>query len=94
MSERRGRLGLLLRVLAGWGLLCLSPPATAADLRAVRLGGDSASTRLVIDLSDESAGRVVSEAGGRVVIVLAGAEIGAPMRGSGRGLVKGWSVTP
>lgn len=96
MSKGRGRPGLLLRILAGCGLLVLVQPAiaAAADLRAVRLGGDAASTRLVIDLSDESAGRLVSEAGGRVVIVLSGAELGAPMRGAGRGLVKSWSVTP
>ena len=80
--------------MAGW-LCALAPaPVQAGDLNAVRLGGDRNATRLVIDLSDESAGRLVSESAGRVVFALSGADLAAPMRGVGQGLVRGWSVSP
>ncbi|MFM1960976.1 MAG: hypothetical protein RL588_2493 [Pseudomonadota bacterium] len=93
MSFRRW-MGALLLAVAG-GVMSLAPPQVwAGDLNAVRLGGDRTATRLVIDLSDEASGRLVSESGGKVVVALAGAELAAPMRGSGQGLVRGWSVAP
>jgi len=86
--------GVMLLAVAGW-LLSLAPvPVVAGDLNAVRLGGDRNATRLVIDLSDETSGRLVSESGGKVVVALSGAELAAPMRGKGQGLVRSWSVTP
>jgi len=96
MSDRRWRKVWLLLALASWGLLFLAAPAVsqAADLRSVRLGGDSVSTRLVLDLSGEAAGRLLSDAGGKTVVSLADAEVEAPLRGPGRGLVRAWSVTP
>jgi N-acetylmuramoyl-L-alanine amidase len=96
MSHWRWRKVWLFLALAGWGLLFLASPAVsqAADLRSVRLGGDSVSTRLVLDLSGEAAGRLLSDAGGKIVVSLADAEVEAPMRGPGRGLVRAWSVTP
>ena len=96
MSDRRWRKVWLLLALAGWGFLFLATPAVsqAADLRSVRLGGDTVSTRLVLDLSGEAAGRLLSDAGGKIVVSLADAEVEAPMRGPGRGLVRAWSVTP
>jgi N-acetylmuramoyl-L-alanine amidase len=96
MSHWRWRKVWLLLALAGWGLFFVASPAVsqAADLRSVRLGGDSVSTRLVLDLSGEAAGRLLSDAGGKIVVSLADAEVEAPMRGPGRGLVRAWSVTP
>jgi N-acetylmuramoyl-L-alanine amidase len=96
MSDRRWRKGLLLLAVAGWGLLFLAAPAVsqAADLRSVRLGGDSVSTRLVLDLSGEAGGRLLADSGGKIVVSLADAEVEAPLRGPGRGLVRAWSVTP
>ncbi|WP_397395896.1 N-acetylmuramoyl-L-alanine amidase [Phenylobacterium sp.] len=96
MSHWRWRKVWLFLALAGWGLLFVASPAVsqAADLRSVRLGGDSVSTRLVLDLSGEAAGRLLSDAGGKIVVSLADAEVEAPMRGPGRGLVRAWSVTP
>ena len=96
MSHWRWRKVWLLLALAGWGLLFVVSPAVgqAADLRSVRLGGDSVSTRLVLDLSGEAAGRLLSDAGGKIVVSLADAEVEDPMRGPGRGLVRAWSVTP
>lgn len=68
--------------------------AQAADLNSVRLGGDRTSTRLVIDLSGEASGRVVSLVGDKVVVSLSGVDIERPLRGQGRGLVRAWSVAP
>lgn len=76
-------------------LLAFAPVASqAGDLNAVRLGGDRSATRLVIDLTGEAAGRLVSETDGRLVLSLTGADLAAPMRGAGQGLVRGWSVAP
>jgi N-acetylmuramoyl-L-alanine amidase len=96
MSFRRRWSDLILPILAGWALwlILAAGPARAGELNAVRLGGDNTSTRLVIDLSGEAAGRLVSETGGKVVVALSGAELAAPMRGRGQGLVRGWSVAP
>lgn len=87
-------LGAILSAAVGWLLFLAPPPALAGDLNSVRLGGDRNATRLVIDLSDEASGRLVSESGGKVVVALSGAELAAPMRGKGQGLVKAWSVAP
>ena len=93
MSEGRW-VGAMLLAAAGW-LLALAPaPVLAGDLNAVRLGGDRSSTRLVIDLSGEAAGRLVSDSGGKLVVALSGAELAAPLRGGGHGLVRGWSAAP
>jgi len=86
--------GLMLLAAAGWLLSLASSPVLAGDLNAVRLGGDRNATRLVIDLSDEASGRLVSESGGKVIVALSGAELAAPMRGKGQGLVRSWSVSP
>ncbi len=85
-----------LPILAGCLLLLgfSAASARAADLNSVRLGGDRDSTRLVLDLSGEASGRLVSHVGGKVVVSLAGVDVDAPLRGQGRGLVRSWSVAP
>lgn len=96
MSDRRWRGDLILLALAGWLLLFALAPsrAGAGDLNSVRLGGDRASTRLVIDLSDETTGKLVSDTAGKVVIALSGVGLDAPLRGRGQGLVRAWSAMP
>jgi N-acetylmuramoyl-L-alanine amidase len=96
MSERRWRSDMALLVLTGWILLLalMASPALAGEVNSVRLGGDKAATRLVIDLSEEATGRLVSEAGGKVVVALSGVEVAATLRGRGQGLVKAWNVAP
>lgn len=86
----------LLLILAGCLLLLgfSAESARATDLNSVRLGGDRESTRLVLDLSGEASGRLVSHVGGKVVVSLTGVDIDAPLRGQGRGLVRSWSVAP
>lgn len=96
MSERQWRSNLVLLALAGWVLLLalMASPALAGDVNSVRLGGDRDATRLVIDLSGEATGKLVSDAGGKVVVALSGVEVPATLRGRGQGLVKAWTLTP
>jgi N-acetylmuramoyl-L-alanine amidase len=96
MSERRWRSDMALLALAGWILLLalMASPAVAGEVNSVRLGGDRTATRLVIDLSEEATGRLVSETGGKVVVALSGVEVAATLRGRGHGLVKAWNVAP
>lgn len=86
--------GLLVVAAAGLGLAAVaaSHAATvAADLLRVRLGGDAAQTRIVIDLDHAATGRVVSDGADdrRVVVVLQGASTKGA-QGAGTGLVKAW----
>jgi N-acetylmuramoyl-L-alanine amidase len=96
MSERRWRSDMALLALAGWILLLalMASPALAGDVNSVRLGGDRTATRLVIDLSEQATGKLVSETGGKVVVALSGVEVAATLRGRGHGLVKAWNVAP
>ena len=96
MSERRWRSDLVLLALAGWVLLLalMASPALAGDVNSVRLGGDRDATRLVIDLSGEATGKLVSDAGGKVIVALSGVEVASTLRGRGQGLVKAWVLTP
>jgi N-acetylmuramoyl-L-alanine amidase len=65
----------------------------AAGLLKVRLGGDSAQTRIVIDLDRSASGKVVSDGSGdrRVVLLLPGVSAQS-LQGAGHGLVKTWVV--
>ncbi|MCA3732462.1 MAG: N-acetylmuramoyl-L-alanine amidase [Phenylobacterium sp.] len=72
----------------------MASQALAGEVNSVRLGGDRTATRLVIDLSDDATGKLVSNAGGKVVVALSGVEIAATMRGGGHGLVKAWNLKP
>lgn len=96
MSGRLWRSELILLALAGCILLTslMASQALAGEVNSVRLGGDRTSTRLVIDLSDDAAGKLVSNAGGKVVVALSGVEVAATMRGGGHGLVKAWTLRP
>ncbi|MFN3572726.1 N-acetylmuramoyl-L-alanine amidase [Phenylobacterium sp.] len=67
--------------------------APAAGVLGVRLGGDSAETRLVIDLDRGATGKVsLDGSGGRVVLALPGVAPNANLQGAGRGLIKAWMI--
>lgn len=90
------------RVLAvvGATICCLAIVAgaqaagTKADVLKVRLGGDRAETRIVIDLDRSATGKVASDGAEdrRVVMNLPGVSIENELQGGGLGLVKAWVV--
>ncbi|WP_312166212.1 N-acetylmuramoyl-L-alanine amidase [Phenylobacterium sp.] len=89
-------------VLAAVGAMvcCLAIVAGAqaagakADVLKVRLGGDRAETRIVIDLDKSATGKVTSDGQGdrRVVLNLPGVSVDSELQGGGLGLVKAWVV--
>ena len=60
----------------------------------LRFGGDAASTRVVLELSEAASAEVVSDgaADGHVVLDFARLSVGDGLDGQGRGLVKAWSI--
>src|SRR5437879_3433065 len=85
---------LVVAAAAALGLLAVaaSHAATvAADLLKVRLGGDAAQTRIVIDLNHAATGKVIEDGADerRIVLVLQGVSTDGA-QGSGVGLVKAW----
>lgn len=86
--------------LAGAVICCLAAvagaqaAATKADVLKVRLGGDRAETRIVIDLDRSATGKVASDGAGdrRVVVNMPGVSIDSALQGGGLGLVKAWMV--
>jgi N-acetylmuramoyl-L-alanine amidase len=94
-SGKRARALLIaLAAVLGLAAVAASHAATvAADLLKVRLGGDAAQTRIVLDLDHATSGKVVSDgaADGRVEVVLEDATTNGS-QGAGSGLVKRWVV--
>jgi len=89
----RGR-GLLIAAAAVLGLAAVAASQAAtvsAGLLKVRLGGDAAQTRIVVDLDHAVTGKVIADGAGdrRVVLVLQGASTEGA-QGAGVGLVKAW----
>jgi N-acetylmuramoyl-L-alanine amidase len=89
----RGR-GLLIAAAAVLGLAAVAASHAAtvsAGLLRVRLGGDAAQTRIVIDLDHAATGKVIADGADdrRVVLVLQGASTEGA-QGAGVGLVKAW----
>lgn len=67
---------------------------TKGDVVRVRLGGDAAQTRIVIELNKAVDGRVVTEVAdvGRQVIALPDIHLAQTLSGQGQGLVSDWKV--
>jgi N-acetylmuramoyl-L-alanine amidase len=79
----------------GLAVFAVSHAATeTAQLLKVRLGGDSATTRIVIDLDGAASARVISDgaADRRVVIQLGNVAAPASQQGASHGLIKDWMV--
>ncbi len=96
ISDRRWTGRRVLLGLSGWLVLLWASAslAQASDLNSVRFGGNREATRLVVDLSSETSGRIVSESAGRLIFDLSGLTLAEPLRGGGQGLVKAWSAAP
>ena len=67
--------------------------AAGGGVLKVRLGGDRAETRLVIDLDRAASGKVASDGSDRQVgLNLPGVNVDTSLEGPGQGLVRAWSV--
>src|SRR4051812_39899752 len=64
----------------------------AAGVLKVRLGGDAAQTRLVIELDHAVTGKLVDAEGDGVTLALSQATVPGDMQGSGAGLIRSWKV--
>jgi hypothetical protein len=90
----------VLAVVVG-ALFCLGAFAATQAAQAgagvlkVRLGGDGAVTRIVIDLDAAATGKVVASGENRrMAINLTGAKANSTMQGGGQGVVRAWSLEP
>ncbi len=91
---RRAAAGLL--AIAGMAAAAAaSHSQTSVGVLKVRLGGDAAETRIVVELDRPTHGRLLLDGPGdppRVVLALAHVDAPGEMRGQGAGLVRSWSV--
>jgi N-acetylmuramoyl-L-alanine amidase len=64
------------------------------DVISVRLGGDAASTRIVIDLRRPTSGPAdqVDAAPGAIAVLLRGATAPPELKGEGRGVIRDWRI--
>jgi N-acetylmuramoyl-L-alanine amidase len=76
------------------GAMQMAQAAGAADVLKVRLGGDKAETRLVLDVNQKVSGKLLSDgaADGKIVLSLADVDVAIGLSGDGQGLVRRWSV--
>jgi len=95
-----GRRGFKAVAILAVGLVCTvavaaSQAATGGiGVLKVRLGGDRAETRIVLDLDRAASGKVADDGAGsgRIVVTLSGVGAEGGLQGPGRGLVKAWMV--
>ena len=96
MRQGRGRIiAACAAVAVGLTAFAVGHAATeTAALIKVRMGGDSAETRLVIDLDGATSAKIVSDgaADRRVVIMLPNVIAGQTQQGAGKGIVRAWMV--
>ena len=92
----RARVALACAVAAcGLVAVAASQAATAAaGLLKVRLGGDAAQTRIVIELDHATTGKLVADGAsdGRAVLLLGDVTAGEGQQGAAQGLVKRWAI--
>jgi N-acetylmuramoyl-L-alanine amidase len=83
-----------LLVTSGAAAFAAAKVEPTAGVLKVRLGGDAAQTRLVVELDHAVTGKMVdADASGKAVTVsLAHAAVPGDMQGSGAGLIKSWKV--
>ena len=97
-ADKAGRLAIVLVaamacVLAFGAVQIAKAAGSAADVLKVRLGGDRAETRLVVDLNRSVSGKLLSDGSdGKIVINLSDVEVPIGLAGEGRGLIRRWSV--
>ena len=64
------------------------------DVISVRLGGDDAATRIVVDLRRATSGAAeqVDAAPGAIAVLLTGASAPTELKGDGRGVIRAWKI--
>ncbi|HKP79105.1 MAG TPA: N-acetylmuramoyl-L-alanine amidase [Phenylobacterium sp.] len=96
MTQRRGRaIAASFAVAVGLAAFAVGHAATeTAGLIKVRMGGDSAETRLVIELDGATSAKIVSDGSvdRRVVMMLPNVIAGQTQQGAGRGVVRAWML--
>ena len=90
----RVALGLALAAGCAAAVAAGSPGAGQSDVISVRLGGDAASTRVVVDLRDAATGalRDGDAAPGQLALLLKGASASSALHGEGRGVIRAWKI--
>jgi N-acetylmuramoyl-L-alanine amidase len=90
----RAALGLVFAAACAVAMAAGARQPADPDVVSVRLGGDAATTRIVIDLRKSASGELdtADASGNQIALVLTGATTPSVLRGAGRGLVKGWVV--
>ncbi len=97
-ADKAGRLAIVLVaamacVLAFGAVQIAKAAASSADVIKVRLGGDNAETRLVVDLNRSVSGKLMSDGSdGKIVINLSDVDVPISLGGDGRGLIRRWTV--
>jgi N-acetylmuramoyl-L-alanine amidase len=91
--------GARLVVVAAAGALALAAGASrgaesSASPLKLRFGGDNASTRVVLELSEAASAEVLANgaADGHVVLDFSKLTVGDSLDGQGKGLIKAWSI--
>jgi N-acetylmuramoyl-L-alanine amidase len=90
----RAALGLALAAGCAVAVAASARQPDAPDVVSVRLGGDVAQTRIVVDLRRAASGAVDDDRASptRIALILKGASSPNPLRGAGHGLVRGWTI--
>lgn len=79
--------------LAGLAVAGVAQGSASSGLLKVRLGGDQAETRVVIDLDRSVSGKLVADGSdGKVVVSLPKIDAPGGLRGGAQGLVRRWDV--
>ncbi len=96
MERMRGRIALVALVAVSGSVAVVAGHAATigVNLLKVRIGGDAAETRTVIELDGATMAKVQSDGSvdRRVVIILPGVQAVQVHQGPGRGVVKTWMV--
>jgi N-acetylmuramoyl-L-alanine amidase len=90
----RAALGLALAAGCAAAVAAASRDNSQSDVVSVRLGGDAASTRVVVDLRQPATGalRDADAALGQLAVLLKGASASGELRGQGRGVIRAWRI--
>jgi N-acetylmuramoyl-L-alanine amidase len=90
----RAALGLALAAGCAAAVAAGSPGSGQPDVISVRLGGDAASTRVVVDLREAATGalRDSQAAPGELALLLKGASAPSELHGEGRGVIRAWKI--
>ncbi len=96
VGRNRGRAAALGAALAvGLAAFAVGHAAVEqVDLLKVRMGGDAAETRLVVELDGATSAKVLSDGSTdrRVVVLLPGVTASQVQQGAGRGVVRAWMI--